>query len=612
MAAGLSSLGRGEDKMLVHMTPREVGGLRQLAMAAGGDLSINPHTGLPEAGFLSSLLPMVAGALLAPITAGTSLGLFGTSALVGGADAAITGSWKKGLMAGIGAYGGASLASGLGAAGVGANPAPAVVAGSGATPGVTSSLVDQATGLVATPGGAMTPDLAEASGYSTTTTTGATPGLTAQQAATQNAASKAAYNASLKAIAGQPEAWAHSYGQGLSNIGAGIGKLTTPGVFGGIGSTMGMGGVGSLGMGTLGAINASQPSGIPGKPQTPDEYYNTTYDPRTQTYSRGNWSTVYGGPGYTGTLGRNQVANNIGPLGSYSDPYTAVTATGNTGGSVKHLAEGGDPSSSSALSSYYNNLMSGKATTSNAPTSSSAIAANEAYMQGIGANTAPTQPIGSTSTTPWIYSGYLAETAPKTTTAGTTGTKAPGTGYAGMYGMRGMGDFGGIPSYTWDPATQSYKSTSGGMYSDLYNKAMQAAQGTTNTGGGVGGMGGMYGMGAGQMSGHAAGGGISSLNTFSAGGTSLGSYSDGGRLLKGPGDGMSDDIPAHITGDKPQPAALADGEFVIPADVVSHLGNGSTDAGSKTLYRMMDKVRRARTGNPKQGKQIDPNKFLPA
>lgn len=92
--------------------------------------------------------------------------------------------------------------------------------------------------------------------------------------------------------------------------------------------------------------------------------------------------------------------------------------------------------------------------------------------------------------------------------------------------------------------------------------------------------------------------------------TSLGHYSDGGQLLRGPGDGMSDSIPAKIG--EHQPARLADGEFVIPADVVSHLGNGSTDAGAKHLYSMMKKVRKARTGNPKQGKQINPNKYLTA
>ena len=111
---------------------------------------------------------------------------------------------------------------------------------------------------------------------------------------------------------------------------------------------------------------------------------------------------------------------------------------------------------------------------------------------------------------------------------------------------------------------------------------------------------------------HAIQGAPSYGNTFAAGGiTSLGGYAAGGnpRLLKGPGDGMSDNIPATINGR--QPARLADGEFVIPADVVSHLGNGSTEAGAKQLHAMMDKVRRARTGNKKQGKQIVAEKYLP-
>jgi hypothetical protein len=88
-------------------------------------------------------------------------------------------------------------------------------------------------------------------------------------------------------------------------------------------------------------------------------------------------------------------------------------------------------------------------------------------------------------------------------------------------------------------------------------------------------------------------------------------YAKGGiaGLLKGRGDGMSDSIHATIA-DK-QPARLADGEFVVPADVVSHLGNGSTDAGAKHLYKMMDKVRHARTGSKKQGKQIAAGGYLP-
>lgn len=76
------------------------------------------------------------------------------------------------------------------------------------------------------------------------------------------------------------------------------------------------------------------------------------------------------------------------------------------------------------------------------------------------------------------------------------------------------------------------------------------------------------------------------------------------------GDGMSDEIEATIEGT--QEARLSDGEFVIPADVVSHLGNGSSDAGAKRLYEMMDKVRMARTGNKKQGKEIKPERYMPA
>ena len=86
-------------------------------------------------------------------------------------------------------------------------------------------------------------------------------------------------------------------------------------------------------------------------------------------------------------------------------------------------------------------------------------------------------------------------------------------------------------------------------------------------------------------------------------------YAHGG-YLNGQGDGMSDSIPATIEGK--QPARLADGEFVVPADVVSHIGNGSSKAGSKQLYAMLDRIRKARTGHTKQGRQINPNKYMPA
>ena len=95
-------------------------------------------------------------------------------------------------------------------------------------------------------------------------------------------------------------------------------------------------------------------------------------------------------------------------------------------------------------------------------------------------------------------------------------------------------------------------------------------------------------------------------------------YAEGGdvaRYLRGPGDGMSDDIHAFIEGgmaSENQPARLARNEFVIPADVVSDLGNGSSDAGADALYEMMERVRKARHGTEEQPPAINPKKVMPA
>ena len=86
-----------------------------------------------------------------------------------------------------------------------------------------------------------------------------------------------------------------------------------------------------------------------------------------------------------------------------------------------------------------------------------------------------------------------------------------------------------------------------------------------------------------------------------------GGIADAGRYLQGETDGMADKIPSSIDGE--QPAALSHGEFVVPADVVSHLGNGNSDAGAKKLYEMMDRIRQARTGTTEQGKEINPDEF---
>jgi len=97
---------------------------------------------------------------------------------------------------------------------------------------------------------------------------------------------------------------------------------------------------------------------------------------------------------------------------------------------------------------------------------------------------------------------------------------------------------------------------------------------------------------------------------MSGGVSTLGGYSDGGRLLRGPGDGVSDSIPATIGGK--QPARLADGEFVIPARIVSEIGNGSTEAGAKKLYAMMDRIQGARKKSIKNvAANTKADKYLP-
>ena len=121
LAQNLAAKGRHGDTMLVHMSPAEVKGLQSLAMAQGGSLTINPETGLPEAFKLKSLLPAIAGFALAPLTAGTSLAFLAnpvTAGLtIGGIEALRTGDLGRGLMAGLGAYGGAGLGQALTSAG---------------------------------------------------------------------------------------------------------------------------------------------------------------------------------------------------------------------------------------------------------------------------------------------------------------------------------------------------------------------------------------------------------------------------------------------------------------------------------------------------------------
>lgn len=240
MAEQLRSMGRDEDSMLVHMTPNEVNSLQGLAQAAGGSLSINPNTGLPEAGFLKKLLPTLLGVGLNFVLPGSGLvAQLGGKALTAGlitaaGSTALTGSLQKGLMAGLGAFGGASLAGGIqgalgGAAAPGTATAAATPAATAATPpllaapaGATASGIAPPA-LLAAPGGAAAnaavPSLlaAPAGAAAAATPSIAAPPLLAARAAVPAAASRG--------LAGFTQGFSNTARGTMSGLGA---SLATP------------------------------------------------------------------------------------------------------------------------------------------------------------------------------------------------------------------------------------------------------------------------------------------------------------------------------------------------------------------------------------------------
>ena len=317
VAKGLASLGRGDDTMLVHMTPGEVDSLQQIAMAAGGSLSINPHTGLPEAGFLKSLLPMLAGGIATLFT-----GPLG-AALAGGATGALTGDktqplWMRMGLGALGGWGGAGITSALGSAGA--------LAGNAAQ----QTAMQQA--------------------GTTAAQEAAKQGATA---AAQGAAKKSAMDAARSEFlkSGAKTFAAEGAGAGLRNIGAGVSSMFQPGGAALAGST-----VQQIGLPKLYAaatpIMMAQPSGKLGqKAPVSMRSYVTRYRPGT---INPNW----GQPGEPYFVGQGY------DEGYYTEdnPFTSTPPPGMANpfmpappaGPVPGMADGG--STSNPLASYFNKV----------------------------------------------------------------------------------------------------------------------------------------------------------------------------------------------------------------------------------------------------------------
>jgi len=186
---------------------------------------------------------------------------------------------------------------------------------------------------------------------------------------------------------------------------------------------------------------------------------------------------------------------------------------------------------------------------------------------------------------PWTKAGVTAlatpwNPKPAATTGTTTGTTAATTGASGVASLIDSPE----EALAWYKQNSPYGAEKTAPVNQTGTVGDQSNYGSDNSGGG----------GSGNSGGMAQGGILNMAK---------------GRYLQGATDGMADKLPAQI--DNNQPAALSHGEFVIPADVVSHLGNGNSDAGAKKLYQMMDRIRMDRTGTKKQGRQINPDKYMP-
>jgi hypothetical protein len=715
------------------MTPKEVGGLQSLALAHGGSLTINPETGLPEASFLRSLLPMIAGFALGP--AGFQLMSAAQAGLaVGAATGLATGSLKQGLMAGLGAYGGAGLGQGLmaqGAQGAGAGAAGAIddVALANMQKGnVLGGVQPQTTPLFGQPTvNAATTTAAPNMGYAAYTPP---PPVAPTYAQTQ---AKMLESPMFQAKPPAPSAvttptspvTSSTYspsnfnaGQNLSGTGAGPRRsielkediirpyveppatvpaptarvpieVRTPtplnpvvrsellpgdpalaqpqsitGPFRDRMSQVGRGFEKSTGSmeGLKGLYDAMPQYSVLASGATLASAMQPEYKvPKKDKALIRPYKFSYGATGvdqepYMGS-GERLYFN---PQFTALDPYEAPGPEYAANGGLMGYAMGGQVEQMSAMNS---------------------VGANTGYpMANIDtptyANPLIQRPEATNVLAPSADAGVGAYSGEARFALGGP-TAQEGTGYITMFGkgnLKKEPETQGGYKYSYDPSTMQFTQLSApsnnqsprglmeraiglGGYTDFINpnspraQAMQTSAPTPTTPeqpttisqvtGGMAqpimqpqspaqplipnidipayqtpeqqlGLGGFYNymnqqLGSmGGYSGYAAGGNV-------GGGIShLGDYSDGGRLLKGPGDGVSDSIPASI-GNR-QPARLADGEFVVPARIVSEIGNGSTEAGARKLYAMMDRVQKARrktVGKGQVARNTKAEKLLP-
>jgi hypothetical protein len=651
------------------MSPEEVQGLQGLAMAQGGSLTINPDTGLPEAfrlgGFFKSLLPTLVGVM----TGGAGMPLYAGIA-AGAATGALTNKNNRLLGAitgGLGGYSGVGIGSALKAAGT-AVP-KAVAATVPYKGGFVNPEVATGTGF----GGAATTgaDLAQNAsilnnanqfGLTNSSLAGSSAGMPIEQAlATSKPFGMANINNATASIPADPTYMGNlsTAGRGASEIFSGN-QAAIDAYTKSIGAESAMGALGKtmLPVGGAAVFGGLEESDLYGKPvqraeaEKYDPYarLNLNTDTGLRLVAKGGEIKSYalggnvGNPSVGGGLSslynrpEGQAPQNISndayglgrlsDLGSEQARYQAQTLG---------YAEGGDVAMNldklPTLNTVTGEQLSANGLTSKVPAygmtellgdvfSRNSAAFKEQYPKGIGMselvrNTAKNAEAAGLNprfiTMPQVIDAIQARAVSQGGSAfgnyDTWKASKKQQGYA-EGGVASLELQDPTVSPTSEPVANPETSVVNEIAKTQSNEnemrklglnALNSGNIPTNN----------YAPGslaslAGAMKTQPVppeAGFVQNLTSARTG------YAKGG-YLDGAGDGMSDSIPATIEGK--QPARLADGEFVIPADVVSHLGNGSTKAGSKRLYAMLDRVRKARTGHTKQGKKIKPEKYMPA
>lgn len=545
-AQHLSSQGRGNDSTLVHMSPREVSSLNAIAKAHGGQLTTNPNTGLPEAGFLESILPMVAGAALTGMSGG-AINPMTAGLLMGGLGYATTGSLSKGIMMGMGAYGGGGMGEALAMQGVQAAAAPELAAAQ-------------------TQMSALTPDQ-----------------IATYQAATEPVMSGPVFEAQNAArLAAQKTAEAQTaYGNAgfmdrLGTMGEGVKTLGKEGGFSNLYNNLGgspMSLISKVGSAAAPAIGEAM------TPKKPEEEKPNTDMGQRYAYS----------PGYANPM---PDASATGQEQTFMNP-TYRPIGNDEAKKIYGYADGGataDPAAPPVPTSY----------TAAQPTTPVSMPAPAFSIPNVNS----LADLVRAKESQRLIDAYLNRPAPIDVQAeyndylqNTLQSKPMTVANSGVRAAVANPTAASDAEYIYDANARQYVKNP--AYKDP-NAPAEKKESPFNPFK-------FNNPKVGNIFNRAAGGSISDA------GYNLGGYSDGGRLLRGPGDGVSDSIPAVIG--KRQPARLADGEFVVPARIVSELGNGSTEAGARKLYAMMDRIQSARgktVGKGKVAKNSRSDKYLPA